>query len=136
MDVNGAIRSMEARIERAKNAATRYQTKGNEQIARMSECEDEDEVFIAWGISNAYYTRVGMVKDYIEELEELLNVLKGKIPEEKVTWTTEEDFEEEWGIDFDSVEWSNTAATIYGFRNSDNATITWVICMLKSLKDI
>ena len=102
----------------------------------MSECEDEDEVFIAWGICNAYYTRAGMVEDYIEELKELLNVLKGKMPEEKVAWTTEEDFEEEWGINFDSVEWSNTTATIYGFRNSDNTTITWVICMLKSLKDI
>ena len=30
MDVNGAIRSMEVRIARAKDAATRYQTKGNE----------------------------------------------------------------------------------------------------------
>lgn len=136
MNVNGAIRSMEARIARAKNAVSRYQTKGNERIARMSECEDEDEVFIAWGISNAYYARASMVEDYIEELEELINVLKGKMPEDKVAWTTEEDFEEEWGLDFDSMEWSNTAATIYGFRNSDNISITWVICMLKSLKDI
>ncbi len=136
MDVNGAIRSMELRIARAKDAVARYQTKGNERIALMSECEDEDEMFITWGISNAYYARASMVEDYIEELEELINVLNSKSPKDKVAWTTEEDFEDEWGINFDSVEWSNTAATIYGFRNSNNATTTWVICILKSLKDI
>lgn len=136
MNVDGAIHSIELRKARANVTISRYRTKGDQKIARLRKDANYDDVLIAWLTRENYYVRAGMVEDYIEELDELIEVLRGKNPEDNVAWTIEDDFEEEFGIDYDSVEWSNTVATIFGYKNSDNVTDTWVICVLKTLKDI
>ena len=139
MNVKGAIHKIEQRKERAKKAASRYRDKGRRLNTHMGEYADEDERYFAELKRNGYYLHSFAVEDYLEELEELVNFLKSKEPDDEAVFTSEEEMEDEFGIygdsDFQNEEWSNTVASVMECRNSGDDKIMWVICMLKSLKD-
>lgn len=136
MNVKCAIINIENRMARANNAISRCREKEKKNGIERENLDGSDKELIFQELFN---DKISNIEDYLEELQEVMNVLKGMDPEEKVVFTTEEEMEEDcgvyWNSDVQKEELSNNSAIIIECINYDEGTTILVICMLKTLNE-
>lgn len=135
MNVKKAIEKMEQRLVRAQDLAGRYISKGNEMDYLLAECTPDNssrrEKARISSKRNYYYNAAAVAEDYVAELEEFIEFLRGKGDGDKVLFTSEEKLENEyalWGCIED--ECANAIATVIKV-DLDDGTNIYVVSLRK-----